>query len=120
MVFDSSTGFRLPNGAIRSPDVTWVRQARLTALNPDPNQFLPLCPDFVIELRSANDSLSSLQIKMQEYLAQGLQLGWLINPQDQQVEIYRPEQEVEVLQTPEFLRGETVLPNLCLSLAGIL
>lgn len=120
MVFDSSTGFRLPNGAIRSPDVAWVRQARLTALNPDPNQFLPLCPDFVIELRSANDSLSSLQIKMQEYLAQGLQLGWLINPQDQQVEIYRPEQEVEVLQTPEFLRGETVLPNLCLSLAGIL
>lgn len=119
MVFDSSTGFRLPNGAIRSPDVTWVRQARLTALNPDPNQFLPLCPDFVIELRSANDSLSSLQIKMQEYLAQGLQLGWLINPQDQQVEIYRPEQEVEVLQTPEFLSGETVLPNLCLSLAGI-
>lgn len=119
MVFDSSTGFRLPNGAIRSPDVAWVRQARLTALNPDPNQFLPLCPDFVIELRSANDSLSSLQIKMQEYLAQGLQLGWLINPQDQQVEIYRPEQEVEVLQTPEFLRGETVLPNLCLSLAGI-
>lgn len=120
MVFDSSTGFRLPNGAIRSPDVAWVRQARLTALNPDPNQFLPLCPDFVIELRSANDSLSSLQIKMQEYLAQGLQLGWLINPQDQQVEIYRPEQEVEVLQTPEFLSGETVLPNLCLSLAGIL
>lgn len=120
MVFDSSTGFRLPNGAIRSPDVAWVRQARLTALNPDPNQFLPLCPDFVIELRSANDSLSSLQIKMQEYLAQGLQLGWLINLQDQQVEIYRPEQEVEVLQTPEFLRGETVLPNLCLSLAGIL
>lgn len=120
MVFDSSTGFRLPNGAIRSPDVAWVRQARLTALNPDPNQFLPLCPDVVIELRSANDSLSSLQIKMQEYLAQGLQLGWLINPQDQQVEIYRPEQEVEVLQTPEFLRGETVLPNLCLSLAGIL
>lgn len=120
MVFDSSTGFRLPNGAIRSPDVAWVHQARLTALNPDPNQFLPLCPDFVIELRSANDSLSSLQIKMQEYLAQGLQLGWLINPQDQQVEIYRPEQEVEVLQTPEFLRGETVLLNLCLSLAGIL
>ncbi|MGR3273706.1 Uma2 family endonuclease [Acaryochloris marina NIES-2412] len=120
IVFDSSTGFRLPNGAIRSPDVAWVRQDRLTALNPNPNQFLPLCPDFVIELRSANDSLSSLQLKMQEYLAHGLQLGWLVNPQDQQVEIYRPEQEVEVLQAPDFLRGESVLPNLQLSLAGIL
>lgn len=120
IVFDYSTGFRLPNGAIRSPDVAWVRQDRLTALNPNPNQFLPLCPDFVIELPSANDSLSSLQLKMQEYLAHGLQLGWLINPQDQQVEIYRPEQEVEVLQAPDFLRGESVLPNLQLSLAGIL
>lgn len=120
IVFDSSTGFLLPNGAIRSPDVAWVRQDRLTALNPNPNQFLPLCPDFVIELPSAHDSLSSLQIKMQEYLAHGLQLGWLVNPQDQQVEIYRPEQEVEVLQAPDFLRGESVLPNLQLSLAGIL
>lgn len=120
IVFDSSTGFRLPNGAIRSPDVAWVRQDRLTALNPDPNQFLPLCPDVVIELRSANDSLSSLQAKMQEYLVNGLQLGWLINPQDQQVEIYRPDQEVEVLQDPDFLSGEAVLPNLQLSLAGIL
>lgn len=119
LVFDSSTGFRLSNGAIRSPDVAWVRQDRLTSLNPDPNQFLPLCPDFVIELRSANDSLSSLQTKMQEYLANGLQLGWLINPQEQQVEIYRPEQGVEVLQAPEFLSGESVLPNLQLSLAGI-
>lgn len=120
LVFDSSTGFRLSNGAIRSPDVAWVRQDRLTALNPDPNQFLPLCPDFVIELHSANDVLSSLQTKMQEYLANGLQLGWLINPQDQQVEIYRPEQGVEVLQAPEVLSGESVLPHLQLSLVGIL
>lgn len=120
IVFDSSTGFRLPNGAIRSPDVAWVRQDRLTVLNPDPNQFLPLCPDVVIELRSANDALSSLQAKMQEYLVNGLQLGWLINPQDQQVEIYRLDQEVEVLQDPDFLSGEAVLPNLQLSLAGIL
>lgn len=120
LVFDSSTGFRLSNGAIRSPDVAWVRQDRLTTLNPDPNQFLPLCPDFVIELRSANDVLSSLQTKMQEYLANGLQLGWLINPQDQQVEIYRPEQGVEVLQAPEVLSGESVLPHLQLSLVGIL
>lgn len=120
IVFDSSTGFRLPNGAIRSPDVAWIRQVRLTELNPDPNQFLPLCPDFVIELRSANDSLSNLQLKMQEYLENGLQLGWLINPQDQQVELYRPDQDVEVLQAPTSLSGETVLPNLQLSLVGIL
>lgn len=120
IVFDSSTGFRLPNGAIRSPDVAWVRQERLTALNPDPNQFLPLCLDVVLELRSANDSLRSLQAKMQEYLVNGVQLGWLINPQDQQVEIYRPDLDVEVLQDPDFLSGEAVLPNLQLSLAGIL
>jgi len=88
LVFGSSTGFRLPNGAIRSPDAAWVKRDRLEALNPDPDTFLPLCPDFVIELRSSSDRLSDVQVKMREYLENGLQLGWLINPQDQQVEVY--------------------------------
>jgi Uma2 family endonuclease len=117
--FDSSTGFRLPNGAIRSPDAAWVCRDRITAINPDPSKFLPLCPDFVIELCSANDSLTDLQAKMQEYLDNGLRLGWLLNPPDQQAEIYRPEQTVEVLQSPLTLTGETVLPGFSLSLSDI-
>ncbi|MFW6296248.1 MAG: Uma2 family endonuclease [Halothece sp.] len=118
--FDSSTGFKLPNGAIRSPDVAWVKRERLEAINSNPNQFLPLCPDFAIELRSANDNLITLQEKMQEYLANGLQLGWLINPQDKQVEVYRLEKAVEVLQSPVSLSGEGILPEFILSLDQIL
>lgn len=114
--FDSSTGFRLPNGAVRSPDVTWVRRNRIEALNPAPDKFLPLCPDFVIELRSATDSLGPLQEKMQEYVANGLRLGWLINPQDQQVEIYYANGEVSVVNRSDRLMGETVLPNFVLVL----
>lgn len=120
LVFDSSTGFKLPNGAIRSPDAAWVRRERLEALNPNPNQFLPLCPEFAIELRSASDSLTALREKMQEYLAQGMELGWLINPQDREVEIYRSGQEVEVLQSPVSLSGEAVLPGFVLALEQIL
>ncbi|MBE9065981.1 Uma2 family endonuclease [Leptolyngbya cf. ectocarpi LEGE 11479] len=112
--FDSSTGFRLANGAVRSPDVAWVRRERIEHLNPAPDKFLPLCPDFVIELRSASDSLSTLQKKMEEYVANGLQLGWLINPQDKQVEIYYPDGEVSLLNRPDTLRGEAVLPDFIL------
>lgn len=79
----------------------------------------PLCPDFVVELRSPTDSLKELQTKMQEYMDNGTQLGWLLNPQDRQVEIYRPEQEVEVLQSPTSLSGEEVLPSFVLSLQRI-
>jgi Uma2 family endonuclease len=87
-VFSSSTIFRLPNGGNRSPDVAWVKRERWEALSEeDQEKFPPLCPDFVIELRSRTDSLTSLQEKMCEYLASGLRLGWLINPQQQQVEI---------------------------------
>lgn len=118
--FDSSTGFRLPNGAIRSPDVAWVKRERLEALNPDPDKFLPLCPDFVIELRSASDTLADLQAKMQEYLNNGLQLGWLINPHDQQVEVYRYNRTMERLQSPIELFGDPVLPNFVLALSDIL
>ncbi len=120
VVFDSSTGFRLPNGAVRSPDTAWVKQDRLDALNPNPESFLPLAPDFVLELRSASDSLKELQDKMLEYQTNGVRLGWLLNPKDQTVEIYRVEQEVEILNSPISLSGETVLPGFVLNLQGIM
>ncbi|MBE9208099.1 Uma2 family endonuclease [Nostoc sp. LEGE 06077] len=120
LVFDSSTGFILPNGATRSPDVSWVKKERILALNPDPAKFLPMAPDFVVELRSATDSLERLQRKMQEYIDNGVRLGWLIDPQNQRVEIYRLGQEVEVLQSPGSLSGEDILPGFILDLAQIL
>ncbi|MBW4612376.1 MAG: Uma2 family endonuclease [Desmonostoc vinosum HA7617-LM4] len=120
LAFDSSTGYKLPNGANRSPDASWVSRKRLAALNPDPAKFLPIAPDFAVELRSANDSLQTVQQKMQEYIDNGVHLGWLIDPQNQQVEIYRPGQDVEVLQSPTSLSGEDVLPGFVLDLAQIL
>lgn len=117
--FDSSTGFRLPNGAIRSPDVAWVLKSRIEALSPDPNKFLPLCPDFAVELQSASDTLSALQAKMQTYLNNGLALGWLISPQDKIVEIYRPEQPVETVPLSGTLSGEPELPGLQVNLDEI-
>jgi Uma2 family endonuclease len=119
VVFDSSTGFILPSGAIRSPDAAWVSTERLTALNPDPEGFLPLAPDFVIELRSASDRLKTLQDKMQEYLENGVRLGWLLDPKDRAVEIYRIGKGIEVLQSPTEVSGEDVLPGFVLSLEGI-
>jgi Uma2 family endonuclease len=119
--FDSSTGFKLPNGAERSPDASWVRLDRWEALPPEQRRkFPPLAPDFVVELRSASDDLDVLQAKMQEYISNGVRLGWLINPQDRQVEIYRPDQPVELLQSPQSLSGESVLPGFVLDLSRIL
>ncbi|MDF5730211.1 MAG: Uma2 family endonuclease [Rhizonema sp. PD38] len=116
-VFSSSTIFRLPNGGNRSPDVAWVTNERWQSLTPEEQEkFPPLCPDFVIELRSRTDSLTQLQEKLQEYLNSGLRLGWLINPQAQQVEIYRPNQTVEIVQLPASLSGEDVLPGFVLDL----
>ena len=120
LAFDSSTGYILPNGAKRSPDASWVSRERLEALNPDPTQFLPMAPDFAVELRSANDELRTLQQKMQEYIDNGVRLGWLLDPQNQRVEIYRPGQDVEVLQSPTSLSGEDVLPGFMLDLTQIL
>ncbi|MEH2165685.1 MAG: Uma2 family endonuclease [Nostoc sp.] len=120
LAFDSSTGFKFPNGANRSPDASWVSRERLEALNSDPDKFLPIAPDFAVELRSASDSLKTVQQKMQEYIDNGVRLGWLIDPQNQQVEIYRPRQDVEVLQSPTNLSGEDVLPGFVLDLAQIL
>ncbi|CBN54768.1 MULTISPECIES: Uma2 family endonuclease [Kamptonema] len=118
--FDSSTGFRLPNGADRSPDVSWVRRERWEALTPRQRKgFVPLCPDFVVELRSESDSLRSLQTKMQEYIDNGARLGWLIDPKNRRVEIYRSGSEVEVLENPSELSGEDVLPGFVLNLMRV-
>lgn len=118
--FDSSTGFELPNGANRSPDAAWVRQDRWDALTPEQQDgFIPLCPDFAIELRSKTDILKELRAKMQEYLENGAQLGWLIDPKNKRVEIYRPGQAVEVLEHPITLSGEQVLPEFTLTLKRV-
>lgn len=120
-VFDSSCGFKLPNGADRSPDASWVALARWNALTDEQKEkFPPICPDFVMELRSDSDRLSPLQLKMQGYIDNGAHLGWLINRKDQQVEIYRPQRPAEILQNPLTLSGEPVLSGFELSLQGIL
>ena len=117
-VFDSSTAFRLPNGSNRSPDVAWVSRDRWQSLTSEQqDSFPPLCPDFVVELRSKSDSLKSLQDKMQEYLENGLLLGWLIDIQNQTIEVYRPQEPCQVLQKPSLLTGELVLPNLSIELS---
>jgi Uma2 family endonuclease len=119
-VFDSSTGFKLPNGADRSPDAAWVRLERWEALTPEQRQkFPPLAPDFAIELRSATDELKPLQAKMQEYRDNGVRLGWLLDPQRQIVEIYRIGTDVEVIQSPTTLSGEDVLPGFVMDLSEI-
>lgn len=114
-VFSSSTMFKLPGGGDRSPDAAWVELSRWQALTPEERTgFPPICPDFVIELRSKTDTLPPLQDKMQEYLASGLRLGWLINPQGQMVEIYRPNSAMEKVPFPAYLSGEAVLPGFAL------
>jgi Uma2 family endonuclease len=118
--FDSSTLFTLPNGAKRSPDASWIRLERCDALTDEEKEgFAPICPDFVLELRSPTDRLSTLQDKMLEYLENGAQLGWLIDPKNQRVHIYRPNQAVEVLETPESVSGEPVLKGFVLNLSEI-
>ncbi|HEY9821247.1 MAG TPA: Uma2 family endonuclease, partial [Candidatus Sericytochromatia bacterium] len=124
-VFDSSTEFRLPSGAKRSPDVSWVIRARWEALTPEQRKrFPPLSPDFVIELRSETDSLVELRSKMREYQDNGVRLGWLIDPQTPLVEIYRHSQDVETINfsfdEPPTLSGEDVLPGFVLDLTPIL
>lgn len=117
---DSSTGFDLPNGSTRSPDAAWVRRSRLAALTEEQKtRFLPLCPDFVIELRSASDNLTTLQEKMQEYIDNGAQLGWLLDPSDRRVYVYRPGIALECLEDPTAIVGDPVLPGFVLELAKI-
>jgi Uma2 family endonuclease len=119
--FDSSTGFKLPNGADRSSDASWVRRERWDALTPEQREkFLPLCPDFVVELRSPSDSLKKIQEKMQEYIENGARLGWLIDRKNKRVEVYRPNRDVEILENPATLSGEDVLPGFVLDLTPIM
>ncbi|MBM4255788.1 MAG: Uma2 family endonuclease [Deltaproteobacteria bacterium] len=116
VVCDSSTLFTLPNGAKRSPDVSWIRKERLATLSEEEQEgVLPLCPDFVLELRSPTDRLADLQEKMQEYIANGARLGWLIDPYEKRVHLYRPGQLVEVLDDPAVLNGDPILPGFVLS-----
>ncbi|MEM9153817.1 MAG: Uma2 family endonuclease [Cyanobacteria bacterium P01_F01_bin.33] len=119
--FSSQTVFSLPNGAKRVPDAAWVRRDRWEALTSAQQQgYLPLAPDFVIELRSPSDDLEPLRAKMLEYLDNGVRLGWLLNPQDRQVEIYRVGRAVEILEEPAQLFGETVLPGFVFNTRQIL
>ncbi|HEY9609716.1 Uma2 family endonuclease [Allocoleopsis sp.] len=118
IVFDSSAGFTLPNSAIRSPDASWVSNERWEALSESQQkeEFSPVSPDFVVELRSSSDSLKKLREKMQEYIDNGVRLGWLIDSTTKQVEIYRPGQDVEVFESPATVSGEDVLPGFVLDL----
>ena len=119
--FDSNGGFTLPNGAVRAPDASWLKLERWEALTPQERQkFLPLCPDFVVELRSPTDSVKQLQAKMQEYIDNGARLGWLIDAETRQVEIYRPNQDIEILENPLALSGEDVLPGFVLDMVQML
>lgn len=115
--FDSSTGFILPNGAERSPDAAWLSRARWDALSPEQRKkFVPLCPDFVLELRSPSDTLAELQEKMEEWVANGARLGWLIDPSDRRAFVYRPDAAVAELTAPAQLSGDPVLPGFVLEL----
>ncbi len=116
-VFDSNTCFKLPNGANRAPDVSWISSARWEQLTPNEKEkFPPIAPDFVIELMSPSDRLEIVQEKMKEYIDNGVRLGWLIDRKARRVEIYRHGQDKEVLDEPEFLCGEDVLPEFVLDL----
>lgn len=118
--FDSSSGFTLPNGAVRSPDAAWIKKSRLATLTAEQKKkFIPLCPDFVVELRSPNDSLSILQNKMHEYIENGAELGWLIDPMHKRVFIYRPQSPVEELKEPETISGNSVLSGFTLDLREV-
>lgn len=113
--FDSSTGFTLPNGATRSPDLAWVHKERWEALSEqEQKKFSPLCPDFVVELRSATDSLSRLQAKMDEYMENGAELGWLIDPSERKVYIYRKLSDIEIMDDPQIISGEPILRGFAL------
>ena len=119
--FDSSGGFSLPNGAQRSPDAAWIPLAKWNALTAEEKKgFLPLCPDFIIELLSPSDSWQQGMKKMEEYLENGCRLGWLIEPKNKRVAIYRAQQAVEILEAPTVLSGENVLKGFNLNVGKIL
>jgi len=118
--FDSSAGFTLPDGATRSPDASWIKLERWNALTEEQKApFAPICPDFVIELRSSSDTLASLQDKMQKYMTNGALLGWLIDRKNRTVYVDRPNQEPEILDNPETVSGDPELPEFKLRMAKI-
>lgn len=120
VAFDASTGFILPNGAMRAPDAAWVRRERLATLTAEQKRkFLPLCPDFVIEVRSPTDRIAKLKEKMAEYVANGAKLGWLIEPDQRRVHVYLPDGRVEIFKNPQTISGEPVLPGFTLDLQPI-
>ena len=120
VAFDSNGGFKLPNGADRAPDASWVARDRWNALTQEQREgFVPLCPDFVIELRSRTDTVARLQVKMQEYLNNGTQLGWFIDPKRQVVEIYERDRPMQTLDRPATLVGDPILPGFVLDLSKI-
>ncbi len=120
IVFDSSAGFVLPNGAIRSPDASWIPLQKWNQVpNEEKERFSHICPDFVVELMSPSDKLKDTQEKMREYRENGTKLGWLINRKDKQVEIYRQNQDVEILNNPQKLSGEDILIGFELNLKVI-
>jgi Uma2 family endonuclease len=120
VAFESSAGFTLPNGANRSPDAAWVSRARLSQLTAEQKKkFIPLCPDFVVELMSPTDSLAALQAKLVEYLDNGAQLGWLIHPEAKRVYVYRPGAALEELKDPNYVSGDPELPGFRLDLQDI-
>lgn len=120
VVFDSSSGFKLPNGADRSPDASWIKLERWQALTAKEQEgFAPICPDFVVELRSKSDNMEPLREKMREYIANGSRLGWLIDRKNKKVEIYRCDRAVEILDNPNTLSGEDVLPGFVLDLTDV-
>jgi Uma2 family endonuclease len=117
---DSSAGYLLPNGAMRAPDASWVLRSRLADIPPETREkFLPLCPDFVVEIKSPSDRLADLQAKMEEYRGNGARLGWLIDPEARRVHVYRPGREPEVLEDPREVSGEPELPGFVLDLEPI-
>ena len=110
--FDSSAGFTLPNGAVRAPDLAWIRKERWDALSAEEQEeFAPICPDFVVELLSRTDRLETVQDKMREYIANGAHLGWLIDPKERNVYIYRPDEAVVCLSDPKTISGDPLLPK---------
>ncbi|MGK7874630.1 MAG: Uma2 family endonuclease [Xenococcaceae cyanobacterium] len=120
IVFDSSTGFTLPNGATKSSDGAWVKLDKWNALTREQQiKFAPICPDFVVELRSPSDKLQDLQQKLEEYIDNGASLGWLIDRKNRKVYIYRSDAEVEVLENPSSVRGDRILPGFVLDLSTI-
>ena len=120
VAFESNGGFILPNGAMGSPDAAWVRRERLANLTAEQKQrFLPLCPDFVIELRSPSDPLSPIEAKMREYIENGGQLGWLIDPEERKVHVYRPDETMRIMENPQKVSGDPILQGLVLDLRPI-